>query len=412
MKFNFIDRVKLPFRKDKELYSSLYRILGFYPRNIEIYRTAFAHKSLSYRNKKGTAVNNERLEFLGDAVLEAAVSDILYTHFPNKREGFLTSTRSKLVQRDTLNQLAAEMGVERLIKHSFHSNAHNNYVGGNAFEALIGAIYLDRGYAACKWFISKRILGKVLDIDGVAHKEVNFKSKLLEWCQKNRVKVEFKMRDRVTSNPDDPQFDTVVIIETLEAGFGKGFSKKESHQNAAREALLKIRKEQSFVSKIFKVKEKRTAMETEMCVAPPAIEELDMPTEQISGKQEKAKPGLEAHVQKPARRRRRSAKDEDPKPMESEQTVGKSGEEPKNPRKDTKKHRKEETKPDKQADASDKDVESPIETAEKKTSRRRRKPGAKKQNAGETGKEPQSRPSEEVQREALISAADDLAFEA
>ncbi len=384
MKFNFIDRVKLPFRKDKELYSSLYRILGFFPRNIEIYRTAFAHKSLSYRNKKGTTVNNERLEFLGDAILEAAVSDILYTHFPNKREGFLTSTRSKLVQRETLNQLAAEMGVDRLIKHSFHSNAHNNYVGGNAFEALIGAIYLDRGYAACKWFISKRILGKVLDIDGVAHKEVNFKSKLLEWCQKNRVKVEFRMRDRVTANPDDPQFDTVVIIETLEAGFGKGFSKKESHQNAAREALLKIRKEQSFVSKIFKVKEKRTAMEAEMYVAPPMIEELEVPAGQASDKQEKTKQASDALAQKPVRRRKRPAKSKESAQAEPEKLVEISNEEQGMQAKET----------------------------EKKTSRRRRRPATKKQNVGEEGKEQQSRPSEDAQREELISAAENAAFEA
>ncbi len=261
MKLNLIDRVKLPFRKDKELYSSLYKILGFYPRNIEIYKTALAHKSSAFKTKLGNSVHNERLEFLGDAILAATVSDILYTHYPNKREGFLTSTRSKLVQRETLNQLATELGLDSLLKHSTHSNAHNSYLGGNAFEALVGAIYIDRGYERCKWFVSKRILGRTLDIDGVAQTEVNFKSKVLEWCQKNHLKLEFRMRDTHSIKPDDPDFDCVVLIEGAEAGFGKGFSKKESHQNAAREALSRIRNEQKFVSKLLKIAERRQELE-------------------------------------------------------------------------------------------------------------------------------------------------------
>lgn len=112
---NFIDRIKLPFRKEKELYLSLYTILGFYPRNIELYQMALSHKSIHFKNKKGKPVNNERLEFLGDAILDAIVGDIVYKHFPGKREGFLTNTRSKLVQRETLNKIAQEIGLSRLI---------------------------------------------------------------------------------------------------------------------------------------------------------------------------------------------------------------------------------------------------------------------------------------------------------
>ncbi len=111
---NFIDRIKLSFRKDKELYFSLYEILGFYPHDISYYKMALMHKSIMHRNAKGKPVNNERLEFLGDAVLDAVVGDIVYQHFPGKREGFLTNTRSKLVQRDTLNKLAQEMGINQL----------------------------------------------------------------------------------------------------------------------------------------------------------------------------------------------------------------------------------------------------------------------------------------------------------
>ena len=176
---NFIDRMKLPFRKEKELYSSLYAILGFYPHDINIYKQALLHRSAYKRNAKGRLVNNERLEFLGDAILDAIVGDIVFRHFEGKREGFLTSTRSKIVQRDTLNRLANEIGVSRLIVSHGHMPAHNSYMEGNAFEALVGAIYHDRGYAACMHFMQRRILSQVINFDKVAYKEVNFKSKLI-----------------------------------------------------------------------------------------------------------------------------------------------------------------------------------------------------------------------------------------
>ena len=173
---NIIDRIKLPFRKEKELYVALYNIIGFYPHDISLYKLALMHKSMYKRNAKGKPVNNERLEFLGDAVLDAAVGDIVYRHFPGKREGFLTNTRSKLVQRETLGRLAQEMGITQLILSSGRSMSHNSYMGGNAFEALVGALCLDRGYDACMQFLQKRILNQMINIDKVAYKEVNFKS--------------------------------------------------------------------------------------------------------------------------------------------------------------------------------------------------------------------------------------------
>ena len=141
---NIFDRIRLPFRKEKELYLSLHQIIGVYPHNISYYKLALMHKSVARRNEKGRPVNNERLEFLGDAILDAIVGDIVYQHFPGKREGFLTNTRSKIVQRETLNKLAQEMGINQLILSSGHSYSHNSYLGGNAFEALVGALYLDR----------------------------------------------------------------------------------------------------------------------------------------------------------------------------------------------------------------------------------------------------------------------------
>ena len=123
---DLIDRVKLPFRKEKELYSSLYEIIGFYPRNISYYKQALLHKSMARRNEKGKPMNNERLEFLGDAVLDAVVGDIVFRHFEGKREGFLTNTRSKIVQRETLGRLAQEMGIINLIKSNGHTSSHNS----------------------------------------------------------------------------------------------------------------------------------------------------------------------------------------------------------------------------------------------------------------------------------------------
>ncbi|CDA58166.1 ribonuclease 3 [Prevotella sp. CAG:604] len=260
---NLIDRIKLSFRKDKELYFSLYQILGFYPHNISYYKMALMHKSIMHRNSKGKPVNNERLEFLGDAVLDAVVGDIVYQHFPGKREGFLTNTRSKLVQRDTLNKLAQEMGVNQLVLSNGHSSSHNSYMGGNAFEALVGAIYLDRGYDACMKFMKQRILAKMINIDKVAYKEVNFKSKLIEWSQKNRVNIEFVLCDQKKDGNGNPMFTFLVTIEGIEGDKGTGYSKKESQQAACKLTLERLRKEPQFIDAVFSAKANRTKMEEE-----------------------------------------------------------------------------------------------------------------------------------------------------
>ena len=258
---NFFDRIRLPFRKEKGLYSSLYNIIGFYPHDISYYKLALMHKSVMRRNAKGKPINNERLEFLGDAILDAIVGDIVYQHFPGKREGFLTNTRSKLVQRDTLNRLAQEMGINQLILSSGHSSSHNSYVGGNAFEALVGAIYLDQGYNACMRFMSKRILAKMINIDKVAYKEVNFKSKLIEWSQKNKVCLDYELVSQQKDKNGNPMFEFRVVIEGVEGCSGKGFSKKESQQIASKLTLDRLKKKPQFIDEIFAAKANRTKME-------------------------------------------------------------------------------------------------------------------------------------------------------
>ena len=133
---NQIDKIRLLFRKDKESYFCFYKILGFYPRNIQLYQQALLHKSTSIRSEKGRPLNNERLEFLGDAILDAIVGDIVYKHFEGRREGFLTNTRSKIVQRETLNKLAVEIGLDKLVKYSTRSSSHNSYMYGNLSKHL------------------------------------------------------------------------------------------------------------------------------------------------------------------------------------------------------------------------------------------------------------------------------------
>lgn len=269
---NIIDRIRLPFRKEKELYSSLYDIIGFYPHDISYYKLALMHKSVMRRNAKGKPVNNERLEFLGDAILDAIVGDIVYQHFPGKREGFLTNTRSKLVQRDTLNKLAQEMGINQLILSSGHTSSHNSYMGGNAFEALVGAIYLDQGYNACMRFMNKRILAQMINIDKVAYKEVNFKSKLIEWSQKNKVRLSYEQVLQEKDKNGNPIFEFKVVLEGVEGCSGRGFSKKESQQFASKLTLDKLKKKPQFIDEVFAAKANRTKMEEEPVQAIPDTE--------------------------------------------------------------------------------------------------------------------------------------------
>ncbi len=246
-RITILHRIRLLFSKERESYFALYRILGFYPRTISYYKEALLHKSSTVRSAKGYKLNNERLEFLGDAILDAIVADVVYKHFEGKREGFLTNTRSKIVQRETLNKIAVEIGLDKL----------NSYMCGNAFEALIGAIYLDRGYDACMRFMQERILHKLINIDKVAYKEVNFKSKLIEWSQKNKVELEFRLVEQ-TQDVSSPVFQSDVLLEGIVGGSGTGYSKKESQQAAAKQALGRLKKDSEFIDAVFAAKKARS----------------------------------------------------------------------------------------------------------------------------------------------------------
>lgn len=310
---NLFDRAKLFFSKDREFRSALYAIMGFYPHNIDLYRTAFAHKSQEYRSKRlgNKPLNNERLEFLGDAVLETVVSDIVFRHFPNKREGFLTNTRSKIVSRESLGALAKELGIDRLIQSQTSGRSQKSYLPGNTFEALMGAIYLDRGFRYAYQFIEQRIIGAALDLKAVAEKEVNFKSKLLEWCQKNKIRLDLKEKGGQGNNE---QFHTTIVIEGLYAGDGRGLSKKESHQSAAKEALTRMRREVDFIDQIFRAKEKRTAMEANEVFCLPKIAEIE---EELA--KEGATPRKERNKKESKERKEREIKREEKREEKQEE---------------------------------------------------------------------------------------------
>ena len=268
---DFKDKVRLLFRKDKESYLCFYRMLGFYPHNIQIYEQALLHKSSSVKTEKGRPLNNERLEFLGDAILDAVIGDVVYQKFEGKREGFLTNTRSKIVSRESLNRIAEQIGLLKLIKFKARQSAHNSYMGGNAFEALVGAIYLDRGYDYCKYFMEHRIIGQYIDLNKISRKEVNFKSKLIEWTQKNKVEIAFELIDQSYDDFNSPIFESEILIEGIHACKGKGYSKKESQQIASHDTLNRIKKDSAFVESIFAAKAKREEPEEEY-VSPGAVE--------------------------------------------------------------------------------------------------------------------------------------------
>jgi len=257
-----LDTIRLLFRKDKKPFILLKRILGFYPHNIRLYQLALKHKSVAYfereelrsQGKKPVlayeaTLNNERLEFLGDAVLGAIVADILYRHYANRQEGFLTSLRSKIVCRSSLNRLAVELGLDKLILHSGNTTgAHNSYMNGNAFEAFLGAIYLDRGYDCCYRFMEKQVLKRYIDVKKLSTEEQNHKSTLIEWCQRYQYKFQFTNREMREDKV--PKFHSEVRIEGIVCGAGEGYSKKESDQCAASKAMRRIKREPSLKQKI------------------------------------------------------------------------------------------------------------------------------------------------------------------
>ena len=256
MNVSFFKTIWLFFHPKKESYFALRRILGFFPNDISLYEEALLHKSSFGENRWRSNHHNERLEFLGDAILDAIIADIVFKKYKNQNEGFLTNTRSKIVKRETLDQISGKLGLNRLIISSRGIHSQKNHILGNALEAFIGAVYLDQGYRKTYRFIEKRIISAYINIDALAKKEVNFKSKLLEWCQKTRVQMDYELLENFTDRDNNPVFQSQVLLNNLVAGIGTGFSKKESHQQAAQQALNKIKVDKNFVQEVLDLNKK------------------------------------------------------------------------------------------------------------------------------------------------------------
>lgn len=227
----------LYFSADKKFTYSLKQLLGFTPDNLDHYRLAFQHKSMSSHISE----NNERLEFLGDAVINSIVAEILYKKYPTRDEGFMTNLRSKMISRDSLNAVGRDLDLDQFI-NSQHAlrNFNQNSILGNTLEALVGAVYLDRGFKKTYEFVYQRIIRPHLDIDKLETLESNFKSKLLEWSQKRNLPIEFKLMSEETLSHNQKLFTIGVYLNGELEGTGAGKNKKIAAQYAAENAYKKL----------------------------------------------------------------------------------------------------------------------------------------------------------------------------
>lgn len=230
----------LPFKRRK-FYGFIKSTTGLTPGSIDLYELAMIHKSAMLKHDHTKKyINNERLEYLGDAILGAVVAEILYQYFPHKNEGFLTKTRSRLVNRSLLNSIALEMGLHKWVKTQSLLDVAQTSILGDALEALIGAVYLDKGYDKCKLFITKKILNRFINLQQIAREDNNYKSLLIEWGQKHKKSVNFITEEIHTFSETVTQFKAKALIEDELLGEGQGNSKKEAQQNAAQKALDSI----------------------------------------------------------------------------------------------------------------------------------------------------------------------------
>lgn len=226
----------------KHFLSSLRKILGFRPFGKDIYEEAFIHRSATFKLSDGNNINNERLEFLGDAILDAVISEYLYKYYPGSAEGELTKLRSRLANRNTLNNLALSMDIDKLLISNTGNRLSSANIFGDALEALIGAVFIDKGYRKTRKFIIRHLFNDHTDIKRVINTETDYKSQIFEWAQKLQKQINFNYTEDYDFNEKQYLFTTVLRIDHEIFGEGTGSSKKEAEQKASLRAVKKINK--------------------------------------------------------------------------------------------------------------------------------------------------------------------------
>ena len=224
---------KRNFGPDKAYYRIIDDMFGFVPHNIELYKLALIHKSASLILEDGRPINNERLEYLGDAVIEAVTSDYIFIEYPDRDEGFMTKLRSKIVSRQSLNALAERLGLDARVIATNGAGISQKHIYGDAFEAMMGAIYLDQGYDFVNRLLINGIYYRYLNLDELIESETDFKSRLIEWSQKNHHRILFRTDHDQGYSSAHPVFRCTVLVDDIEVGHGSGDSKKEAEQQAA-----------------------------------------------------------------------------------------------------------------------------------------------------------------------------------
>ena len=240
---NFIRKIVKPYsNEDVQLYNELKKLLNFSPRKINKYKKAFTHRSVQMLDKKGVPINYERLEFLGDSILGSVIAAYLYKKVPTGTEGYLTQMRSKIVSREHLNELGKDLNLIRFVKSNVDQANVGDNIHGNIFEALVGAIYLDRGYKSCQKFIYKNVIVPYVDIEKLEGKITSYKGVIIEWCQKQKKKYSFDTYED-SGNESIKHFSVKISIDGEQIAKGRATSKKKAEEQAAKRVYYAFQKE-------------------------------------------------------------------------------------------------------------------------------------------------------------------------
>ena len=224
------------FKNSGNFFIHLKKVLGFKPKNIQIYKTAFTHRSMNIRDDEGNAINYERLEFLGDAMLGAVIASHLYLEVPGGDEGYLTKMRSKVVSREHLNELGKDLNLIDLIESKIATSQFGDNIHGNLFEALIGAIFLDKGFKYCEKFIYKRVIIPYVDIAQLEGRVISYKSLLIEWCQKEKKTFNYNVYED-SGNDEIRHFSVKLSVDNKVIAKARATSKKKAEEKASKRAF-------------------------------------------------------------------------------------------------------------------------------------------------------------------------------